>query len=83
MTPLLLSSRLHGVRARFIFGSSIKHTMVSSAIYGEYLPAAHAEHRYRIAPAPTIAGCGLAEVQEALDLQRRGVSATKLVVKID
>jgi hypothetical protein len=43
-------------------------------------PAALAEGRFRAAPEPKVIGHGLESIQTALDAQRAGVSAQKLVV---
>ena len=67
---------------RVIFGTSLKHNDVSTAIYRDFLPAALAEKRYAAAPAPRVVGEGLEHLQHALDTLRRGVSATKIVVTL-
>jgi NADPH:quinone reductase-like Zn-dependent oxidoreductase len=82
MVPLQLTARRLKVRTKFIVGTSLKHNSVSTAIYRDYLPAALAEQRYTIFPKPSITGHGLEAVQDALDTQRRGVSATKLVITL-
>jgi NADPH:quinone reductase-like Zn-dependent oxidoreductase len=45
-------------------------------------PAALAEGRFRAAPEPKVIGHGLESIQTALDAQRAGVSAQKLVVML-
>lgn len=74
--------RRRGIRAKFVFGTSLKANDVSRAIYRDFLPAALAEGRYVAAPPARVVGDGLGEVQRALDLQRAGVSAAKLVVTV-
>jgi NADPH:quinone reductase-like Zn-dependent oxidoreductase len=71
-----------GVRARFVIGSSLKADEVAAAVYRDFLPAALAEGRYRALPRPLVVGTGLEAVQEAIDVQRRGVSARKVVVSL-
>jgi hypothetical protein len=51
-------------------------------IFETFLPAALAEGRFVAAPSPMVVGTGLARIPEALERQRRGVSATKLVVTL-
>jgi NADPH:quinone reductase-like Zn-dependent oxidoreductase len=71
-----------GVSGKFVWGSNLKKTDLGNAIFGEFLPKALAEKKYLAAPEPEVVGHGLEDVQQALDLQRRGVSAKKLVVKL-
>lgn len=71
-----------GVGARFIFGSSLKDNEVSAAVYGDYLPKALAEGKYIAAPDPHVVGKGLEHIQAAFDLQKKGVSAKKVVVTL-
>ena len=79
---LQMRSRPRGVQIKYIWGTSLKHNEVSNAIYRDFLPAALADGRYRAAPAPRIVGDGLQHLQRALDIQREGVSAEKVVVTI-
>ena len=79
---LQMRSRPRGVQVKYIWGTSLKHNHVGNAIYRDFLPAALADGRYRAAPAPRIVGVGLQHVQRALDIQREGVSAEKVVVTI-
>ena len=80
---LMVRARAGGVRAKYIFGSSLKKNEVSTAVYRDFLPAALAEGRYLAAPAPSVVGHGLADIQHAMDIQRKGVSAAKVVVTLD
>jgi len=77
-----LQARRAGVTTKFVFGTSLKHNEVSTAVYRDFLPAALAEGRYVATPEPLVVGAGLEHVQEALDVQRRGVSARKVVVTL-
>ena len=51
-------------------------------IYRDFLPAALADGRYHAVPAPRVVGDGLQHLQRAIDLQRTGVSAEKIVITI-
>ena len=75
-------ARPRGIGLKYIFGTSLKKNEVSTAIYGDFLPAALADGSYAAAPQPRVIGHGLQHLQEALDVQRRGVSATKVVVTL-
>jgi len=77
-----VSSRRAGIGTKFVFGTSLKANEVSAAIYRDFLPAALAEGRYVAAPEPQVVGVGLEHLQEAMDVQRRGVSARKVVVSL-
>ena len=80
---LQLGSRRRGVRTKYIFGTTLKANEVSTLIYRDFLPAALAEGRYRAVPNPTVVGHSLGDIQHALDIQRKGVSAAKVVVTLD
>ena len=79
---LQTSARANGVGVKYIFGSSIKKSDLSTAIFRDFLPAALAEGRYVATPKPTIVGNGVDDFQHAMDVQRAGVSAAKLVVAL-
>lgn len=72
-----------GIRATFVWGSSLMTNEVGPMLWADFLPSALAEGRYRPAPAAEVVGVGLEQVQPALDALRRGVSARKLVVSLD
>jgi NADPH:quinone reductase-like Zn-dependent oxidoreductase len=77
-----LKARRRGVRTKFIWGSDLIANEVGPLIFEAFLPAALAEGRFVAAPCPTLVGTGLAQIPEALERQRRGVSAAKLVVTL-
>jgi NADPH:quinone reductase-like Zn-dependent oxidoreductase len=73
---------LRGIRTKAIFGTTLKANDVGSIIFEQFLPEALASGRFIAAPMPRIIGHGLEFVQPALDLQRQGVSAQKVVVTL-
>ncbi len=79
---LTLKARRRGVRTKFIWGSALIHNEVGRMIFEAFLPAALSEHRFVAAPSPTVVGTGLAPIPAALERQRQGVSAAKLVVTL-
>jgi D-arabinose 1-dehydrogenase-like Zn-dependent alcohol dehydrogenase len=79
---LQFSARRRGVTVKYIFGSTLKANRVSELIYRDFLPGALAAGRYLTAPPPFVAGHGLEDVQHALDIQLKGVSAAKVVVTL-
>lgn len=76
------ATRLRGIRTKFIFGSSLVHNDVSNLVYADFLPDALEQQRFVAAPEPQVVGAGLASIQAALGLQRKGVSARKIVVSL-
>jgi NADPH:quinone reductase-like Zn-dependent oxidoreductase len=80
---LQLTARPRGVRLKYIFGTNIKNNEVGTAIFGDFLPAALADGSYTATPKPTVVGHTVDDFQHGMDLQRAGVSATKLVVSLD
>ncbi|MEH3089462.1 MAG: zinc-binding alcohol dehydrogenase family protein [Microbacterium arborescens] len=79
---LQTSARRRGIRARYVWGSSLMTNEVGPMLWEHYLPTAIADGRHRCAPEPEIVGVGLDAVQPALDRLRAGVSARKLVVRL-
>lgn len=80
--PLMVRSRLRGIRARFVWGSSLMTNEVGPMLWGRFLPEALAEGRYVTAPRSEVIGTGLECIQPALDALRAGASATKFVVTL-
>jgi len=79
---LALKARWKGVRAKMIWGSTLIANEVGPMIFEAFLPAALAEARFVAAPSPIVVGTGLAQIPLALERQRLGVSAAKLVVTL-
>ncbi len=79
---LALKARLRGVRTKFVWGSDLIANEVGPMIFEAFLPTALAQARFVAAPRPTVVGSGLARIPEALERQRLGVSAAKLVVTL-
>ena len=79
---MAVTTRFHGVRTKIVFGSSLAFNDVGRAIYENFLPSALAHRSYSAAPEPNITGTGLAAIQAAMDAQRNGVSARKIVVSL-
>lgn len=79
---LALKAHRNGVNTKMIWGSSLLGNAVGPMIYEDFLPEALASGRYLAAPEAIVVGHGLASIAEALERQRRGVSARKLVVTL-
>ncbi|KAI9829476.1 MAG: hypothetical protein M1819_006296 [Sarea resinae] len=71
-----------GIGTKMIFGSDLKDNEVGPAVYVDFLPQALAEDKYMAAPDPEVVGKGLESIQAALDVQKKGVSAKKVVVSL-
>lgn len=89
VTRLVLSNvalqvrcRVRGIRARFVWGSSLMNNEVGPMLWEDFLPTALAEGRYKSTPEAQVVGSGLEHLQPALDTLHRGVSARKLVVRL-
>jgi len=78
----MLRARRHGIRAAFVWGSSLRDDDLGPRLWGEIVPRLLAEEKLRAVPEPLVVGTGLASVQVALDTQRAGVSARKVVVRL-
>jgi NADPH:quinone reductase-like Zn-dependent oxidoreductase len=78
----LLKARARGIRTAFFIATSIVDNEVSRIVYVDFLPSALADGRYIAAPGPLVVGRGLASIEPALEVQRKGVSATKVVVSL-
>jgi NADPH:quinone reductase-like Zn-dependent oxidoreductase len=81
-TALQVRSRLRGIRTRFVWGSTLMTNEVGPMLWGQFLPSALADGRFVSAPAAEVVGSTLGDVQGAIDLLRKGVSAKKLVVTL-
>ena len=79
---MTLKSRVHRIRTKFIAGSSLLANDVGPAIYVDFLPQALASGAYVAAPDPLVVGHGLDQIPAALDAQKQGVSARKIVVTL-
>jgi hypothetical protein len=55
---------------------------VGPAVYADFLPGALASGRYIAAPPPVVVGSGLDAIETGLEVQRKGMSAQKVVVSL-
>jgi NADPH:quinone reductase-like Zn-dependent oxidoreductase len=79
---LALKARMRRVRTKFVIGDTLVNNEVGRAIYVDFLPKALAAGRYIAAPDPLVVGRGLDCIQAAFELQKKGVSAQKVVVSL-
>lgn len=78
----MLRARRRGIQAAFVWGSSLRDDDLGPRLWGEVVPALLADRRLRAVPEPLVVGTGLSAIQSALDRQRAGVSARKVVVRL-
>lgn len=76
-----VASTSRRIQTRFVDAFSL-NDLVSTAIYNEFLPQALTQGMIVPSPNLRIAGQGLDHIIDALDILRKGVSATKVVVKL-
>ncbi|KAF4633836.1 hypothetical protein G7Y89_g4268 [Cudoniella acicularis] len=69
-----------GITMKKVFAPSCKDNFVGKAIWEDFLPKALIAGSFVPAPDPLIVGRGLESLQEAVQIQRKGVSARKVVV---
>ena len=79
---MMTRARLLGIRAKFIWGASLRDNAVGPMLWTDFLPAALRDGTYLPAPASQIVGDGLDQVQNALNILGKGVSARKLVIRL-
>jgi NADPH:quinone reductase-like Zn-dependent oxidoreductase len=73
---------ISGVKSNFVNAGTIAHNSVGKAMYEDFLPKALETGLFIPAPEPLVAGQGLESLQAAFDLQKKGVSAKKIVISI-
>ncbi len=79
---MTVKAKTRGIRTKFIFGTTLFDNEVGPMIYADFLPSALADGRYVAAPDPLVVGRGLDQIPPALEAQKKGVSARKLVVAL-
>jgi len=78
----MLKARAQGVGTKFIWGGSLVDNEVGPAVYEDFLPNALADGRYVVAPPAMVVGSGLEAIEAGFDVQKKGVSAQKVVVSL-
>ena len=74
--------RRKGVTSKMINGSDLFDNEVGKAVYEDFLPQALEQGKFVPAPEPQVVGKGLERIQEAMEMNKKGVSAKKLVVSL-
>jgi NADPH:quinone reductase-like Zn-dependent oxidoreductase len=71
-----------GVKSKLIFGFTLVDNGVGKMLYEDYLPQALAEGAFVARPKAMVVGKGLESIQDAFEIQKKGVSAGKIVVSL-
>lgn len=79
---LSVRARRKGITTRMVWGGALVDNDIGPMIYKTFLPEVLANGSYLAMPAPDVVGHGLEYVPTAMERQRRGVSARKLVVTL-
>ncbi|KAK7900301.1 hypothetical protein LTR67_004047 [Exophiala xenobiotica] len=82
MISLWIKAKRYGIRSGYIAADTLVWNELGPLIYGEFLPKALAEKTFVPAPDPEVVGHGLENVQKAMDIQSKGISAKKIVVTL-
>lgn len=80
MAKNTVKMKLKGIRWNTIFGSTLVDNGIGQAIYQDFLPRALEEGLIKPEPEALVVGKGLEALQNAFDIQEKGVSAKKVVV---
>jgi NADPH:quinone reductase-like Zn-dependent oxidoreductase len=79
---LAARNRVRRIRTGSVFGTTLVDNEVCRMVYQDFLPQALASGHFVAAPPPLVVGRGLEHLQSALDRQKDGVSAQKVVVSL-
>ena len=82
-TSPIPESKPANVDAKQIFGDTLKDNEVSQAVYVDFLANALSDGAYIPVPEPWVVGSGLESLQKGLDVQKKGVSAKKVVITLE
>lgn len=82
MLAFTAKSKLRGIGSKFIMGTSLVHDGVGKSVFADFLGEALEKGVYRCKPDPMVVGHGLEKLQDALDAQKKGVSAKKVVLTL-
>ncbi|KAJ8062700.1 hypothetical protein OCU04_009220 [Sclerotinia nivalis] len=73
---------LRGINNKFVDGSTLVKNEVGEAVYAKFLPQALEKGTYIAAPEAMVIGEGLGFVEKGMEMQRKGVSAKKIVISL-
>jgi NADPH:quinone reductase-like Zn-dependent oxidoreductase len=82
MIAATAKSKLRGIKFKLIDGTTLVHDGVGKAIYTDFLGQALEKGVYQCKPDAMVVGHGLEKLQDAFDVQKKGVSAKKVVLTL-
>ncbi|PCG94007.1 Alcohol dehydrogenase superfamily, zinc-type [Penicillium occitanis (nom. inval.)] len=82
MVFLKSKAALKRLQVKFFWGTDNMANELGKAIYEDFLSQALRDGLFIAAPEPLVVGKGLEHIQEAMNLNKKGVSAKKVVVPI-
>lgn len=74
--------RTKGLKTNFVRGGDLEGNEVGPAVYVDFLGDALRLRNFVPAPEPLVVGKGLDKIQEAFEVQKKGLSAKKVVVSL-
>ncbi|KAI9644237.1 hypothetical protein NHQ30_007592 [Ciborinia camelliae] len=82
--PFMISNQIkkvtRGINNKFVEGSTLVRNGVGEAVYVNFLPQALEKGTFVAAPEAMVVGKGLEFVEKGMEIQRKGVSAKKVVI---
>ena len=76
--------KLRGIGYKFIFGTTLVFNDIGKKVYQDFLTEVLRQEKYVCAPeVQVVEGRGLEYIQEGMELQKKGVSARKVVVCLE
>ncbi|KAH8705819.1 putative alcohol dehydrogenase [Talaromyces proteolyticus] len=82
MISFKVKGLFRGVKSNLLNAGMITNSGVAKAIFVDYLPKALAAGTFTPAPKTDVVGHGLEHIQNAFNTQKKGVSASKIVVTL-
>ncbi|KAM0126933.1 hypothetical protein ACHAO1_009794 [Botrytis cinerea] len=77
-----IKKRVRGIDNKFVEGSTVATNSVGRAIFVDFLSDALEKGVFVAAPEAMVVGNGLESIEKGLEMQRKGVSARKVVISL-
>ena len=78
----IISTKFRGIDWKLVFATTHVYNGVGKAVFEDFLPGALENGTYLAKPEPLVVGKGLEFVQEAFEVQMKGMSAKKVAVSL-
>ncbi|KAM0555851.1 hypothetical protein ACHAPJ_006250 [Fusarium lateritium] len=76
------SNELQDVKTQSILSTSIIGTPIAKAVFGDFVPAALEQGKFKAVPEAEVVGKGLESIQLGINTLAKGVSAKKIVISL-